>query len=79
MTQRIVSTTLLSPRDAAAYLGYQPITLRVWRREGRGPAYLKQARSIRYHVRDLDAWLQAHRVEPRGPVQRDARHLGAGA
>jgi hypothetical protein len=51
--------------DAASYLGFSPAALRVWRRERRGPAFIRQNRSIRYLVADLDAWLTAHRVEPK--------------
>ena len=33
--------------------------LRKWRREGKGPRFLKLGRLIRYLVQDVDAWLQA--------------------
>ena len=35
------------------------------RRKGTGPAYLRIGRMIRYARDDLDAWLQAHRVQTR--------------
>jgi len=65
VTQNNPLPTPLTERDAARYLGYQPITLRAWRREGRGPAYIRATRSIRYTLPDLDAWRAAHRVETR--------------
>jgi hypothetical protein len=37
--------------------------LRKWRREGKGPRFLKLGRLIRYLVRDVDAWLEAHAVD----------------
>ncbi|MGE0042406.1 MAG: helix-turn-helix transcriptional regulator [Vicinamibacterales bacterium] len=65
------TTTTLAEPDAAHYIGYRPAALRAWRREGRGPAYVRHGRSVRYLVADLDAWLGAHRVEP--AAERGAR------
>ena len=58
------ATGVLSESAAATYVGYSRHYLRVARRYGRGPAYIRVGRSIRYRVQDLDAWLEAHRVEP---------------
>lgn len=52
----------LKPDQAAAYLGQSPNTLRQWRCQGRGPAYEKRGRSVRYKLSDLDAWRDANRV-----------------
>ncbi|MCC7242408.1 MAG: DNA-binding protein [Acidobacteria bacterium] len=67
----------LAEREAAAYVGYRPSALRAWRIQSRGPAFVRAGRSVRYLTRDLDAWLDAHRVVPRDsrPVQRDARQV----
>ncbi|HSW75727.1 MAG TPA: hypothetical protein VLG50_01675 [Candidatus Saccharimonadales bacterium] len=27
-----------------------------------GPAFMKLGRSVRYHIRDLDEWLNKHRI-----------------
>lgn len=61
----------LSERDSATYVGFSTAALRIWRRAGRGPAYLRFNRNIRYRVVDLDAWLQAHLVQT-----GDSRKLG---
>jgi predicted DNA-binding transcriptional regulator AlpA len=34
--------------------------LRKWRREGRGPRFLKLGRLVRYLVGDVDAWLHSN-------------------
>jgi hypothetical protein len=60
----IVSAPLAEP-DAARYLGYTPSALRAWRRDGRGPAFVRAGRNVRYLPIDLDAWLTRHRVETR--------------
>lgn len=55
----------LSEVAAAALVGYTPAALRLWRRQGRGPAYIKIGRSIRYAPADVREWFDAHRIEPR--------------
>lgn len=35
-----------------------------WRSQGRGPAYHKYGKRILYSGRDLNAFLDAHRIEP---------------
>jgi predicted DNA-binding transcriptional regulator AlpA len=65
MAQQHTASPALDERDAATYIGYTTSALRAWRRQGRGPAYIKAGRSVRYLVRDLDAWLEAHRVPTR--------------
>ena len=39
-------------------------TLAVWRHEGRGPAYVRFGNRVLYEGRELNRWLNAHRVEP---------------
>lgn len=47
----------MNERDAAAYLGLSPQTLRCWRSERQGPAFHKAGRSVIYRQKDLDDWL----------------------
>ena len=37
-------------------------TLRNWRTESRGPAYIKLGRSVRYTMNDLKEFVDEHRV-----------------
>jgi predicted DNA-binding transcriptional regulator AlpA len=73
--------------EAARYVGFTASALRVWRWQGRGPAFIRHGRSVRYLPSDLDAWLTRHRVETsesRGPrdhsrkrrAPRGANHAG---
>lgn len=63
----------LNEADAATYLGVSRFTLRQARagawakpyRQPRGPAYVKLGRTVRYRVADLDAYLEAHRIDRR--------------
>lgn len=59
----------LSEQEAAAFLGISPKTLKKGRSTGTGiggeiPYYRYGARSIKYSLAELEAYKQAHRVEP---------------
>ena len=47
----------LDTLEAAEYIGAKPGTLEVWRVRGTGPRFIKLGRTVRYDVRDLDAFL----------------------
>ena len=40
-------------------------TLAYWRHQGRGPRYTRFGNRILYRGEDLNAWLDAHVVEPK--------------
>ena len=46
----------LNEQEVARRLGVSPFTLRAWRRQGRGPAYMKLGRAVRYRVADVAAF-----------------------
>ncbi len=52
--------TAMKPKEAAEYLQKSEQTLRHWRNQGCGPAYIKCGRgrgSVKYLREDLDAWV----------------------
>jgi hypothetical protein len=49
---------------ASEYLGTAVQTLRNWRNQRRGPAYVKLGRSVRYLVKDLESYLMKNRIDP---------------
>jgi predicted DNA-binding transcriptional regulator AlpA len=51
----------LNTREAAAFLGYSPLTLRQWRHLGEGPPHLGAGRRVRYLQSDLDRWRASER------------------
>ncbi len=55
--------------EVARRLRLSEWTLRQWRRNGRGPAYIRVGRLVRYRAADVEAYL----------AQREVRsaHLGA--
>ena len=65
---------LITEREAARYIGMSPSFLAKSRMNGTlprhtpGPPFLKIGRSVRYDVRELDAWLDEHRCDVLGGV-----------
>ena len=60
----IHSEVLLTPKQAAEFLGIPLGTLAQWRSQRRGPAYIKlEDRLVRYRRSDLEAYLAGHLVE----------------
>ena len=65
------AASYLRTGDPDAGLGCER-TLSRWRRQGKGPAYVRLPGRIVYRKQDLDAWIAACRVVPvreRGGVQ----------
>jgi len=65
-----VERRLLNTTQAAQYLGRSPAGMRKARCDGRregyadSPPFLKIGSRVYYDIRDLDTWIDAHRVEP---------------
>ena len=52
--------TAMSESELARKASVSIAVLRKWRREGRGPRFLKLGRLVRYLVGDVDIWLHSH-------------------
>ena len=48
---------LLTPDELSRYLGVPTGTLTNWRYQGRGPAFVRLGRHVRYRGRDIDEWV----------------------
>lgn len=48
-------------------------TWRKWRARGRGPAFYRLGGKIRYALTDVEAWIQASRVQPGAPKGKPRR------
>jgi predicted DNA-binding transcriptional regulator AlpA len=59
-------SSIFDERGAAALLGCSTALMRKWRLFRMGPAYIKVGRLVRYLQADIDAFLDAHRVETDG-------------
>jgi len=70
------SAVAISESELARRANVSIAVLRKWRRETLGPRYLKLGRLVRYLVRDVDAWLEAHAVD--GGRQRGGQHARTG-
>lgn len=60
-----ISARFLKPVHAAAYCDCSASYLEKLRAERRGPAYCQPEgkKSIRYNVKDLDAWMERYKVQ----------------
>jgi hypothetical protein len=58
-----MTSPYLTPKAAAEYVLSTENTLAQYRSEKRGPAYIKRGNRVVYTLADLDAWMQANRVE----------------
>lgn len=53
-----INSNLLTPEEAALYMGIQPKTLATWRSTKRyGLRYVKLGRSVRYRLEDLEKFI----------------------
>jgi hypothetical protein len=55
---------LTEAQAAAMIVDLKPQTLAKWRLRRRGPKYLKLGGKIRYTVTDIQAWMDASRIDP---------------
>jgi len=62
-TQRAVARELGLSRTTVG-LGLKVATLRAWRHQKKGPAFLSLGRAIRYLSKDSDEFVQANRHQP---------------
>jgi hypothetical protein len=62
-------TQMFDEKRAAGQLGCSVAALRKWRLLGNGPAYVKVGRLVRYSEVDLNAYLEANRVQPIGAAR----------
>ena len=55
----------LTESEAALRLGLKVATLRAWRHQGRGPAFVRLGRAVRYLATDIEDFLNANRCRPK--------------
>jgi excisionase family DNA binding protein len=71
---------LLSPSEVSRYLGVPLGTLANWRYQGRGPAFLRVGRHVRYRSEDVATWVDEQLADnpPASPPHaRATPHLRA--
>jgi predicted site-specific integrase-resolvase len=55
---------MLTPEILAQLLRVSPMTLKRWRRDGRGPQWIEiGAGRVRYLIDDVEEWTREHRPE----------------
>ena len=66
----------MTESEAASRLGLKVATLRAWRHQGRGPAYVRLGRAVRYLAVDIDDFLNSNRHGP-GADHKSSPQSGA--
>ena len=67
---------LLAEREVAAWLGCATVTLRAWRRQERGPAFIRLQGRPRYAAGVVRQWLAARSVPNRTCVEKTPKPFG---
>lgn len=62
----MANTKLATPEEVAEWLQVTTERLRVLRKTGRGPQYIKLGREVRYVWKDVHAWCLANRQTSTG-------------
>ncbi len=57
---------LLTEREVADFIGKSVKTLHRWRKQGRGPVFMKVGATTMFTRRDLSEWMQEQRIRPGG-------------
>jgi hypothetical protein len=63
---------LITEQQVAALLLVTPDTLERWRREGRGPVYVKMGHLVRYRLEDVENFVEACSVDPQQEKNNNA-------
>jgi excisionase family DNA binding protein len=59
----LATDEILTPEQTGALLKVNERTLERWRCEGKGPAFVRLGRRVRYRRDDLEAWLVRQRQD----------------
>ena len=59
-------TKFINEEEVAEIIGLSVQTLRNWRCQQRGPAYIKAGRAVRYDPEDICAFMQRKKIDPEG-------------
>jgi excisionase family DNA binding protein len=64
--QSIQDKEILTDKETASFLGVADRTLRDWRKQGKGPAFVQMGKKIRYRKKDIDAYLDRQTISGGG-------------
>jgi len=67
-------STLLTTRQASEILATPAGTLKRWRAEGRGPAWVKLEGSVRYALSDVKQYIESNRHLPSVRTLMEGKH-----
>jgi excisionase family DNA binding protein len=70
--------TLMTEEEVSKALNVSVASLRRWRLERRGPAFIKVGSLVRYKPEDLELWLAAQPTGGSAPTTRNRRIAASG-
>jgi excisionase family DNA binding protein len=59
----VAVSPLLTPAEVAERFRVSERTLEFWRYQGRGPAFVRLGKRVRYRLSDVEGFLQANRQD----------------
>lgn len=59
-----ITDDLLTTEEVAEWIRVSPMTIRDWRKKGRGPRALKIGHAVRYPRREVAAWIAQVNAQP---------------
>jgi excisionase family DNA binding protein len=59
-----IENNVLSLEQTSQYLGVSQAALRAWKRQGKGPAFFRAGKLLKFRRSDLDGWMEARLVSP---------------
>ena len=65
--------SFVSAKEAARILGVHPNTLCKWRISGKGPAFIKIGRRVRYRMTEISTWMSERTYLNTAQDQRSGR------
>ena len=74
LRQRATDSILLTPKQAAEMLATPAGTLKRWRAEGRGPAWIKLEGSVRYELSVIQQYIESNRHLPSVRTLMEEKH-----
>lgn len=66
---KIAQPTFMKDPEVAALLRIDPVTLRIWRNQRRGPPWIKVGEMVRYDHAAVVAWLNERTVVPKNNLK----------
>ena len=76
MARLSIESELVSEKTLSKLLEISEHTLRFWRRNNKGPKYIKLEGRVRYHRDDVNKWFESDKEETKKREEIGERNVG---